>query len=239
MSRPYVYIHTHSSIDGNILTMNLDEFEKGSRIYKELVFNPETQVMNVVGNISGKTSSEVAITNYQTPDLNESAPLVPEGDYIAKKHAPMYYISIDPRGELAWVDNQFTYGNVTSHILEVLTNQVINAYKAFLREKEISYIITGEDELDYELMLEKLYSKFGMERVLISGGGTLNWSFMQRGLVDEISIVLPPIANGDSDATRLFSAKPPYSSIEAMAFKLKDVDIIENDVLWIRYVPKK
>lgn len=219
--------------------MNLDEFEIGSRIYQALAFNPETQVMNVVGNISGKTSSEVAITNYETPILDESAPLVPEGDFVANKNAPMYYISIDPRGELAWIDNRFTYGNVTSHILEVLTNQVSNAYKAFLREKDISYIIAGEDELDYELMLEKLYSKFGMERVLVSGGGTLNWSFMHQGLVDEVSMVLPPIANGDPNATRFFTAKSPYSSIEATAFELKAVDIIENDVLWIRYIPKK
>ncbi|MGM7722857.1 dihydrofolate reductase family protein [Metabacillus sp. Hm71] len=58
----------------------------------------------------------------------------------------------------------------------------------------ISYIIAGEDELDKALVLHKLATLFHMEQIMIGGGGLLNWSFLQNGFVDEVSIVMAPIA---------------------------------------------
>lgn len=57
----------------------------------------------------------------------------------------------------------------------------------------------------------------------MGGGGTLNWSFIQNGLVDEVSVILASIANADPDGHRFFTAKEPYSSIKATAFQLKSV----------------
>lgn len=65
----------------------------------------------------------------------------------------MYYLSIDARGELAFEENFSDYGGVSSHIVEVLTEQASNAYKDFLRKKKISYIIAGKEQINYEAML--------------------------------------------------------------------------------------
>ena len=55
-------------------------------------------------------------------------------------NAPMYYLSIDPRGELAYEENTYNYGSVPSLIVDVLTEQASNAYKDFLRkQKDILY----------------------------------------------------------------------------------------------------
>lgn len=105
------------------------------------------------------------MTSYKKPLLDEQAETVPEGDYVAFDSAPMYYLSIDAHGELAFEENFSPYGGVNSHIVEVLTEQASNAYKHFLRQKKISYIIAGSDQIDYDLMLDKLYN------FLISNGG--------------------------------------------------------------------
>jgi len=55
---------------------------------------------------------------------------------VADPDAPMYYLSIDARGELAFEENTFGYGGVPSHIVEVLTEQASNADKDFLRRKK-------------------------------------------------------------------------------------------------------
>lgn len=68
----------------------------------------------------------------------------------------MYYISLDSSGILAWQKNYVDYGNVNSHVIEVLTNRANNAYKDFLRRMNISYFIAGEDKLDNALVLHKL-----------------------------------------------------------------------------------
>lgn len=238
MNKPYVIIHTHTAIDGNIDIMDLKAFEEASRQYQELALDPEKQLHNIHGYLNGKNTTQDNMTFYKTPPVDENAAPVPEGDYIAKADAPMYYLSLDPRGELAFTENFSPYGGIDSHVVEILTEEVSNAYKDFLRRKEISYIIAGKDEIDYEVMLDKLYSKFGIERMMLGGGGTLNWSFIQNNLVDEVSMILAPIANADPNGHRFFTAKEPYSKIEARAFELKSVEALEHGTVWIRYTVK-
>lgn len=238
MNRPYVIVHTHTSIDGNIDGMDLPAFEAGSRHYQDLALTPERQVLNVDAYLNGKTSTEDNITHYKKPDVDEHAPDVPAGDYLAEPDASMYYVSIDPRGELALDDNTFGYGGVPAHFLEVLTDLASNAYKDFLRRKRISYIIAGGEQIDYELMLSKLHG-LGVQRLMVGGGGVINWSFLQNGLVDEVSMVLAPIANGDPNAPRFFTACEPYSSVSPIAFQLSSVEDLGDSVVWLRYTVQR
>ncbi len=64
-------------------------------------------------------------------------------------------------------------------------------------------------------------------------------SFVQNGLVDEISIILAPIANGDLNGHRFFVAKEPYFTMKETAFELKSVEQLEHGTLWIGYTPKQ
>jgi riboflavin biosynthesis pyrimidine reductase len=86
----------------------------------------------------------------------------------------MYYVSIDPSGKLAWQQITVDYGGIDSPVIEVITERVGNAYKAFLRRRNISYVIAGEERIDNALALHKLAEVFGMKRVMIGGGGVLN-----------------------------------------------------------------
>ncbi|MBY7142593.1 RibD family protein [Virgibacillus sp. NKC19-3] len=238
MQKPYVIIHTHTSIDGNLDIMDLQEFEEASRQYQELSLDPEKQQFGIQGYLNGKTTTEDNITHYKKPEFDENASPVPEGDYVADPDAPMYYLAIDTRGELAFEENTFGYGGVSSHIVVVLTERVPNAYKDFLRKKKISYIIAGFDQIDYDVMLDKFYNRFHIKRMMVGGGGTLNWSMVQNGLVDEVSVILAPIANADPDGHRFFVAKEPYSSTKETAFELKSVEELEYGTLWICYSVK-
>lgn len=237
MNRPYIIIHTHTSIDGNIDIMDLPGFYAGSQHYQDLALTPGKQVLSIDAYLNGKTSTEDNITRYRTPKVNEDAPLVPAGDYFAVPEAEMYYISIDPRGELAFENNTFGYGGVPTHFIEVLTDAASNAYKDFLRRKQISYIIAGEEQVDYQLMLHKLH-KLGIKRLMVGGGGVINWSFLQNGLVDEVSSVIAPVANGDPNAHRFFTAREPYSTVQPVEFTLSSVEDLGESVVWLRYTVK-
>lgn len=123
----------------------------------------------------------------------------------------MFYVSVDPHGKLGWESSHLHYVDTTAHVVEVLTEQVGNAYRAFLRKQGISYIIAGKTELDYGLALSKLKEKFNIETLMLGGGGVLNWSFLQAGMCDEISIVLAAAADGSPDTPPGFpSQKRPF-----------------------------
>lgn len=235
MSKPFVVIHTHISLDGKIKTVKSPRFKTTSQQYQDIALTPDTQFYDIDGYLNGRTTSEDN-NEMQEINLDESAD-VPEGDYIAEGNADMYYVSIDRRGVLGWTTNTIHYGNRPAHIIEVLSEQASNGYKAFLREMGISYIIAGSENLDNALVLEKLQQLFGMNRIMIGGGGVLNWSYLEEGLVDEVSLVMGPFADGDPENPSLFTASEPFSTARAITFDLIDAKPLEDSAVWLRYQP--
>ena len=57
--------------------------------------------------------------------------------------------------------------------------------------------------------------------------------------MDEVSIMMGPFANGDPNMPWLFKAAAPLSAIAPITFSIKDVKVMEDDVLWIRYTVDK
>lgn len=238
MAKPYVIIHTHISVDGKIHAVDIPAFETASQQYQELALVPETQLYNIDGYLNGRTTTDDNQTHYRTPTLNARA-TVPDGDFVADHDAQMYYVSIDPSGRLDWQYNVVDYGGVDAHVIEVLTEKVGAPYREFLRNQGISYIVAGETAFDGALALEKLHSIFGMQRVMVGGGGVLNWSMLDAGLVDEISLVVAPFADGDPTAPGLFTAVAGLSTPHAQSFRLIEARELRDSVLLVRYRVKQ
>lgn len=126
----------------------------------------------------------------------------------------------------------------TAHVLEVLTGKASNSYKAFLRQLGISYIITGDDTMDYALLMEKLKQSFGIETLMLGGGGVLNWSFIQAGMCDEISVVITAAADGATATPTLFQTCEGLTTDDAIGFALIDAKAMDGDSVWLRYKVK-
>ncbi len=60
----------------------------------------------------------------------------------------------------------------------------------------------GDEKVDLRELLSILYEK-GVERLMVEGGGTLNWSMVQEGLVDEICVYIGALIIGGKDAPTL------------------------------------
>lgn len=237
MTKPYVLIHTHISVDGKIHAVEIPAFETASQQYQELALGPDTQMYNIDGYLNGRTTTDDNQTHYRTPQVEADAD-VPAGDFIAEHDTKMYYVSIDPSGKLDWQYNIVDYGGIDSHVIEVITEKVGAPYRDLLRRQGISYIVAGDQELDMALTLEKLNSVFGMQRVMIGGGGVLNWSFLQAGLVDELSLVVAPFADGDTTNPGLFSAVEGLSTPQPQSFSLIEARELRDSVLLVRYKVK-
>lgn len=240
MNRPYIFCHMMTSIDGKIMGNYMDtpEGKNAETIFYNIAFGKEPHYHHQ-GWLSGRITTDDNFTFYQKPELDETAPIVPDGDFIANAAASMYYVSIDPSGKLGWKQNELTYIDTTAHIIEVLTNKASNAYKAFLRRLNISYIIAGEKSLDYTMLLEKIKNLFGIETLMLGGGGVLNWSFIKAGMCDELSIVMTPSADGSSQTPTLFETKGGLADDKPVSFTLKTAEVKENSILWLRYMVNK
>ena len=236
MERPYLFCHMLTSLDGKITGgyMETAQGEAAGNVFYELAFGKERFYQHQ-GWLSGRVTTDDNFTFYQKPYLDESAPAVPEGDYLAQPDFGMFYVSVDAYGRLGWKDAALHYADTTAHVVEVLTEQVSNAYRAFLRKKGISYIVAGKERLDYSLMLSKLKKYSHIEKLMLGGGGILNWSFLQAGLCDEVSLVVAAAADGSADTPSVFRAKTGLSENHPIGFTLKEAKVMDGGSLWLRY----
>lgn len=240
MNRPYIFCHMMTSLDGKIMGPYMDtpEGEAAGNVFYNISFGKDPYYKHQ-GWLSGRVTTDDNFTFYEIPELDKNAETVPEGDYVAKPNAPMYYVSVDPSGRLGWKDNKLTYADTHADVLEVLTGKARNDYKAFLREMGISYIIAGEDSLDYALAMEKLKNLFGIETLMLGGGGVLNWSFIQAGMCDEVSVVIAASADGSPETPALFSAKSGFAADIPVGFQLQTAEVKDGGSVWLRYLVDK
>lgn len=236
-NRPRIICHMMTSLDGKItgdfmgasVTRKIDnEYERTNNTY-----NPDAW-------LCGRVTTEENFTDFRKPNLQEDAPQVPEGDFIADPDAEMYYVSIDRLGKVGWTKNTITYmERPEAHIIEVLSEQASNAYRDLLRRLNISYIIAGQEYIDCTLASQKLKSLFNINTLMVSGGGFINGSFLSEGLIDELSLIIAPVTDAASDTSTLFETGSYIKPISPVAFSLKEVEKLAEGGLWLRYETRK
>jgi len=212
------------SVDGRI-KQNIWGFKDHHKYFEETAEKIEADAW-LVGRV---TMEEFSSKNDYS--INDDTTDVRYEDYVADQPAKTFAVVIDPCGKCFWDNNMVS----TEHVIEVLTEKVPRGYLEHLRSKKVSYIFGGKQELDLELVLEKLKSLFKIETVRIDGGGHVNGSFLKAGLIDEFSLVLAPVADGTIGSPTVFEVEEGYGSRKATQFKIKSVEQIYNDFLWIRY----
>ncbi len=83
------------------------------------------------------------------------------------------------------------------------------------------------------LLLRKLRT-MGLRRILVEGGGALNWSMLSKGLVDEVSVAVSPRILGGRDAVSLVEGRGVMTT--AAGFRLRLVSARRYGVdLVLRY----
>ena len=121
-----------------------------------------------------------------------------------------------------------------AHVIEALTEQVAPEYLSYLQNQGVSYLFAGEKRLNCTLLLEKLHRLFGINKLMLAGGGIVNGSFLAENLVDELSLVIAPVADGGNGVSS-FTQVDFLPSWQPTAFHLKEVQTVVPNVLWVRY----
>jgi riboflavin biosynthesis pyrimidine reductase len=149
-----------------------------------------------------------------------NTPAGPRPVFVARR-AKSYAVSVDTLGKLRWAGGDLD----GDHLICVVSEQAPEDYLAMLREKGISYIVSGKSSVDLADAVNQLGEHFGIRTLLLEGGGHINGAFLQAGLVDEVSLlVVPAVFDGVSPSRN-----------KAVPLRLKSVEQRGRDALWIRY----
>jgi 2,5-diamino-6-(ribosylamino)-4(3H)-pyrimidinone 5'-phosphate reductase len=226
--RPYVICHSMSSIDGRIQSFRWD-ISNAAKLFEDTAARIQADAW-----IVGRTTMQ-EFASKKPRRKRKGTFRVPKTDFVGKPDAKTFAVAIDPSGKCNWETNMTD----TEHVVEVLTARVAGEYLDHLRSAGVSYLFAGERELDLAVALRKLRSVFGIRRARIDGGGTVNGSFLRAGLVDEISHIVAPVADGSLKTPTMFDVEPGTTRRKARSLALKSVKRLPGGALWVRYRVRK
>jgi 2,5-diamino-6-(ribosylamino)-4(3H)-pyrimidinone 5'-phosphate reductase len=221
-SRPYVICHMLPSVDGRIVLRDW-QVKNATREYERTA-----ATFAADGWIIGRISMEPYAGKARVPARKGGGRIARE-DFVATHEATSYAIAIDPSGKLTWraadIDGE--------HVITILTEAVSDNYLAFLQRKGVSYLFGGKSRIDLPTVLGKLRARFGIRRLLLEGGGKINGSFLAADVIDELSILLAPAADGSSGTPSLFDVDDPPTPPRRL--KLISMERRPGDIVWLRY----
>jgi 2,5-diamino-6-(ribosylamino)-4(3H)-pyrimidinone 5'-phosphate reductase len=114
-------------------------------------------------------------------------------------------------------------------------------YLQYLKERHIDCIIAGKDHVDLRAALQEMNSRYGVKVVRVDAGGTLNGLLLRQGLVAEVSLLIYPCLVGGEKHSGIFGAPnlPAADSLTSQrsmtSLKLKQMELLKGEVVWLRY----
>jgi 2,5-diamino-6-(ribosylamino)-4(3H)-pyrimidinone 5'-phosphate reductase len=226
MDKPVITLFMLMSVDGKISTGSIDErdvdrdfpkimgISEGFKQYYEI-----EQTTDVFSINSGKVMAKVGV-NSRKENI---------------KKIPVSFIVIDSKPHLTDTGVNYFIEMAQTFYL-VTTNKNHPAFK--YRNAGNLEIIHYENRIDFVDLFKQFKCKYGIEKMTLQTGGTLNSVILREKLIDKISIVVAPALIGGKDTPALIDGESIQSFEELTkikALKLTDVVKLNNSYINLKY----
>jgi riboflavin biosynthesis pyrimidine reductase len=227
MKKPKVICHMACTVNGKIITEHWGKWlAKFGDVYEQCHEHFASQAW-----MCGRVTLEKDFSDEEKPKLKKPPEAISKEHFIGDKKAKSFAIAIDASGKLGWKKNEID----GDHIIEVLTEKVDSSYLYYLRQRKISYIFAGKSEINFSMALKLLGKLFPIKLILLEGGGLINGAMLKSDLIDELSLVLLPIADATPDTHTVFELPDQKEKKSSSYFRLKEVQKLKHQVLWLKY----
>lgn len=211
------------SVDGRIDCGMTVKIPGATEYYETL------EALKAPTNLSGRVTAQLELAEPGLFVEKDPSEKLGKEAVSKKKAARQYQIVVDTKGALLWRDDR----DIDCPLIVITAESVSKEYLTYLDSLDILWIACGENRIDLKRAAEILYTEFGVERMTIVGGGTINGAFLDAGLLDEVSILLSPGIDGRKGMTAVFDGLP--MDREPVNMKLINVKAYENGAVWLRY----
>ena len=245
MQRPNIIVQVAASVDGRIsLGPNRTMFdemgdprtdnnmwEQVENRIKEL-HNPEVDMLG--SNSLVKEGAELKqLPEYKVDNQTLFSDYLPE-NVINRKGHQGWLVIVDGRGRIRSGLKE-SPDRPGWHTLHFVSNNVSPEYLAFLQDKNIPYLISGEERVDLEKCMAKLKGKLGVNNIVTTSGGKLAGALMRKGLIDEVNLIIKPRIIGGFNTPTLFDSPDLGPEESPLELNLVSTKVKKDGYLWLRY----
>ena len=223
-TRPYIICHMMASLDGRIDCDMTEQIDDTNHYYEAL------EQLECPSVMEGKIT---LVKHSALPGFFQGTqPYKDAGRQVYKAvEAEGYAIGVDTSGTLLWGDD--TTEHFGKPLLMILSEKASEEYLDYLKSKQISYLTIGQDTIDLKAAMEILHREFGVQRLAVVGGGHINGSMLDLGLIDEVSMMYGYGIDGREGMAAAFDGRPMNRGPVRLTFK----SVTEQDgIVWMRYL---
>ena len=213
-SRPYVILSAAISIDGKIATKTGNS-ELSSKEDKIRLHKLRSKVDAI---LIGKNT------------ILQDDPLL--NVRYSKGKNPIRII-LDSRGIIPNHSKILQTSNDIPTIIAV-SKKISKTNYSKLHNFPVDVIVVGENSVNIKLLLKKLANQ-KIQNILVEGGGSVNWEFIEKNLFDEMIITVSPFLIGGSNSTSFVQGKGFSKISNSPNLTLKSVKKLKNHLV-LRYV---
>jgi len=224
--RPRVICHMLTSVDGRIVAGGWPLSAEARKQY-ELVHASYEPDAWICGRVTMEAFAKHVRSDADVARVYSSG--APREDFRAPGDHDSFAFAIDASGRLAWESNEID----GDHVVAILSERVSDEYLQFLRTRGVSYFFAGASDIDLTLALDRIGAQFGVTTLMLEGGGRINGEMLRAGLIDEVSLLVAPVADGRIATAALFDVDG--DDVAPRALTLEAVERRGDDVVWLRY----
>ena len=213
-SRPYVILNAAMSLDGKIATYTGD-----SRMSSPADLR---RVHRLRASVDGIMVGMRTLLR-DDPKLTVK---------FAKSRKP-YRIIVDSNARTPLTSYVVRTAKQIPTIVAVTSRAPMNRIE-ILERKGVKVFVCGKGPLVAVKILLRTLRKLGIRKLLLEGGGVLNWSMLSSGLVDEVSVAITPRILGGEKAVSLVEGKGTPHVREGVKLKLLNTAKYGPDLV-VRY----
>jgi 2,5-diamino-6-(ribosylamino)-4(3H)-pyrimidinone 5'-phosphate reductase len=189
MERPFVYVNMAMSADGKITSARREEPRFTSRRDKATMdkLRAEADAL-LIG--AGTLRADNPRQDVRSPEMKAYRRSLGKPDLLLNVLVTSS-AAVDPKSRL------FDPAHASGCIVATVEDAPPDRLRVLAEVAEVWTV--GRGRVDVAELLARLTAR-GVKRLLVEGGGDLNWSFVEKDLVDEIYVTVAPVIFGGREA---------------------------------------
>ena len=214
--RPYVLLNAAMTLDGKIATATGSSNISGKEDL-ERVHEIRKECDGIMVGIGTVMADDPRLTVHKIDAKPEDNPV---------------RVVVDSKGKTP-IDARITNSDAKTiiAIAREYKDDFVNSqkYETF-RKRGVKFFFSGDKRVDLTSLMSYLHEE-GIEKLMLEGGATLNFSMIKAGLIDEINICVAPMVVGGADAKTFFDGDGFDTMDEAVRLELFDSYSLGKDLI--------
>ena len=214
--RPYVILNAAMTLDGKIATQTGSSNISGEKDL-ERVHEIRKECDAIMVGIGTVLADDPRLTGHKIDARPEDNPV---------------RVVVDSRGRTP-IDARIT--NSDAKTIIAMANEYKDDFKASekyetFKNRGVKFFFSGDKRVDLKALMSYLHEE-GIDKLMLEGGSTLNFSMIKSGLIDEISICVAPMIVGGANAKTFFDGEGFDLMDDAVRLELTDSYTLDKDLI--------